>query len=230
MKKSVIYCLIFVFFANFIYSDDIFVSKVVFRSFEKTNEERIQKNLKALEVIEKSRGEESFKNSDFISMTKISEAEIYEPLKSVEVESENFKNVKKVLASIQNEKSDFNKIDLDKTEKGIRLTIKNLQFKSDSSDLLKSEKNRLNEIAKVLKSVSNAKFLIEGHTAKVGDEKGELKLSEERAKKIANELSKRGVSRKSFVCKGVGGSKPIASNETKEGRALNRRVEITILD
>lgn len=230
MKKFILCVFISILFINLIYSEKIIVSRIGFRSFEKTSEERIQKNLKALEEIEKSRVEESFRNSDFVSVTKISEAEIYEPLKSVEVESENFKNVKKVLSSIQNEKSDFNKIDLDKTEKGIRLTIKNLQFKSDSSDLLKSEKNRLNEIAKVLKSVSNAKFLIEGHTAKVGDEKGELKLSEERAKKIANELSKRGVSRKSFVCKGVGGSKPIASNETKEGRALNRRVEITILD
>ena len=73
-------------------------------------------------------------------------------------------------------------------------------------------------------------FLIEGHTASTGYEAGEMKLSKERAHSIAKALAVRGISSEHFVCKGSGGKKPIASNETPEGKALNRRVEITILD
>ena len=58
----------------------------------------------------------------------------------------------------------------------------------------------------------------------------EQELSEERAKIVARELSRRGVSADSFICRGWGGSKPVASNATAEGKAQNRRVEITILE
>ena len=72
--------------------------------------------------------------------------------------------------------------------------------------------------------------MIEGHTADTGYEAGELMLSKERAYSIADALSKRGISKERFICKGSGSKKPIASNDTAEGKALNRRVEITILD
>ena len=71
---------------------------------------------------------------------------------------------------------------------------------------------------------------MEGHTASTGNEKGEQRLSEERARNIALELSKRGIAEDKFICKGSGGRKPVASNATPEGKARNRRVEITILE
>ena len=121
-------------------------------------------------------------------------------------------------------------ISVDNTEAGIRLTIQNLQFKADSSELLPGEEKRLDQIAEILKLADGAQFLIEGHTASTGFEAGEMKLSKERADSIAAALSARGIGSERFICKGSGGKKPIASNDTAEGKALNRRVEITILD
>ncbi len=121
-------------------------------------------------------------------------------------------------------------ITVDNTEAGIRLTIQNLQFKADSAQLLPGEEERLDQIAEILKLAEGAQFMIEGHTADTGYEAGELMLSKERAYSIADALSKRGISKERFICKGSGSKKPIASNDTAEGKALNRRVEITILD
>lgn len=121
-------------------------------------------------------------------------------------------------------------ISVDNTEAGIRLTIQNLQFKADSAELLPGEEKRLDQIAEILKLADGAQFLIEGHTASTGFEAGEMKLSKERADSIAAALSSRGIGSERFICKGSGGKKPIASNDTAEGKALNRRVEITILD
>ena len=121
-------------------------------------------------------------------------------------------------------------ISVDNTEAGIRLTIQNLQFKADSAELLPGEEKRLNQIAEILRLAEGAQFLIEGHTASTGYEAGEMKLSKERADSIAAALSSRGIGSERFICKGSGGKKPIASNDTAEGKALNRRVEITILD
>lgn len=121
-------------------------------------------------------------------------------------------------------------ISVDNTEAGIRLTIQNLQFKADSAELLPGEEKRLDQIAEILRLAEGAQFLIEGHTASTGYEAGEMKLSKERADSIAAALSARGIGSERFICKGSGGKKPIASNDTAEGKALNRRVEITILD
>ena len=121
-------------------------------------------------------------------------------------------------------------ISVDNTEAGIRLTIQNLQFKADSAELLPGEEKRLDQIAEILRLAEGAQFFIEGHTASTGYEVGEMKLSKERADSIAAALSSRGIGSERFICKGSGGKKPIASNDTAEGKALNRRVEITILD
>jgi len=112
---------------------------------------------------------------------------------------------------------------------GIRLSIRDIKFAPDSAQILSGESERLDEIAEVLKMAPNAQLLVEGHTASVGKPAGEQKLSEQRAHKIAEELKARGVKAGAFICRGFGGTKPVASNETNEGRAQNRRVIITIL-
>ncbi|MCR4947994.1 MAG: OmpA family protein [Treponema sp.] len=122
-----------------------------------------------------------------------------------------------------------NNIDIEETAAGIKLAIRNLQFKPNSPELENGEAVRLDQIARVLKT-TDAKLLVEGHTARTGEETGEQELSEERARAIAQALSERGIKTGRFICKGWGGRKPIDTNDTAEGRARNRRVEITILD
>lgn len=120
-------------------------------------------------------------------------------------------------------------IEVENTAAGIKLTIPNLQFEPDSAMLVKGEYSRIDDIYEILKMVPQAQILIEGHTAKTGNDKGEMNLSIERAKSIAQELVKRGINEGRLICKGSGSSKPIADNSTAEGKKINRRVEITIL-
>ncbi|MCL1815569.1 MAG: OmpA family protein [Treponema sp.] len=113
---------------------------------------------------------------------------------------------------------------------GIRLTVKDIRFIADSDVFLADEYPRLDKIAEALKKIPDRTFLVEGHTAAVGRPQAEMELSILRAKRMADELIKRGVSAGSFLYKGWGGTRPLGDNSTEEGRALNRRVEITILD
>jgi outer membrane protein OmpA-like peptidoglycan-associated protein len=57
-----------------------------------------------------------------------------------------------------------------------------------------------------------------------------MALSVERAESVARELIRRGIPKEKFICKGSGGTKPVAENSTPQGKAKNRRVEITILE
>lgn len=120
-------------------------------------------------------------------------------------------------------------VTVEETSAGIKLSLR-LQFKPDSPELLNDEKKRLDAIAECMKASGGGMFLVEGHTASTGNEKGEMELSKERAHAIASELSKRGIDSSRFVVKGSGSHKPIAENSTKAGMAKNRRVEITILE
>lgn len=113
---------------------------------------------------------------------------------------------------------------------GVRLTVRNLRFAADSDRLLPEERGRLDLLAQALRGVGERTILVEGHTAAVGRPAGELELSVARAKRIVEELSVRGIPADRFLYVGWGGTKPAADNATEEGRARNRRVEITILE
>jgi outer membrane protein OmpA-like peptidoglycan-associated protein len=123
-----------------------------------------------------------------------------------------------------------NGIELEQIDAGLRLSIRDLQFLSDSSELLPGEAARLDRIAASLAGVDGRTFLVEGHTAATGRPEAEINLSIERAKRIVDELSARGIPAGRFIYKGWGGTKPVGGNDTDAGRRLNRRVEITILD
>jgi outer membrane protein OmpA-like peptidoglycan-associated protein len=113
---------------------------------------------------------------------------------------------------------------------GLKLTVKDVRFAPDSDEMLPAENSRLEAISRVLKEIPDKIFLVEGHTAAVGNPAGEAELSLRRAKRMADELVKRGIAAERFIYKGWGGTKPLGDNSTEEGRRLNRRVEITILE
>ncbi len=118
----------------------------------------------------------------------------------------------------------------EETERGVRISVRNLRFVADSDELLPTERGRLDSVAAILKTVENGHFLVEGHTAATGKPAGEAELSLKRAKKIVDELCARGMKPEQFIYRGLGGTVPIGDNSTDDGRALNRRVEITVLD
>jgi outer membrane protein OmpA-like peptidoglycan-associated protein len=113
---------------------------------------------------------------------------------------------------------------------GIRLVVKDIRFIPDSDEFLPEERHRLDIIAQALRPVVDRSFLVEGHTAAIGDPTGDMDLSIRRAKRMVDELIRRGISEDRFIYKGWGGTKPIGDNLSEEGRSRNRRVEITILE
>ena len=84
----------------------------------------------------------------------------------------------------------------------------------------------LNEVVTILKMNPETKVEIEGHTDNVGTAEYNQRLSEERAKVIMDYLVENGIDAERLSQKGYGVTQPVASNETEEGRAKNRRVEL----
>jgi outer membrane protein OmpA-like peptidoglycan-associated protein len=113
---------------------------------------------------------------------------------------------------------------------GLRLTLRDARFYPDSAEFLPEERSRLDLIARALGQIAGRAFLVEGHTAAVGRPEGEQELSLQRAKRMVEELVRRGISPERFIYRGWGGTKPLGDNSNEAGRALNRRVEITILE
>jgi outer membrane protein OmpA-like peptidoglycan-associated protein len=121
-------------------------------------------------------------------------------------------------------------IDLSPVPEGVRLTVRDIRFAPDSAEFLPEERSRLDRIAQALGDIPGRSFLVEGHTAAVGRPGGEMELSLDRAQRMIDELVRRGIPAERFMYKGWGGERPLGDNATEEGRRLNRRVEITILE
>ena len=123
-----------------------------------------------------------------------------------------------------------NNIELAPVPGGIKMTVKDIRFVPDSAEFLPGEYGRLDIIAEALRNMTDRNFLVEGHTASIGQAAEEMELSILRARRMIDELVRRGIGADRFIYKGWGGTQPLGDNSTEEGRALNRRVEITILE
>jgi outer membrane protein OmpA-like peptidoglycan-associated protein len=101
-------------------------------------------------------------------------------------------------------------------------------FQTGKSALRPNSRQRLNEVADVLKDQPTRSIIVEGHTDSTGTDAKNDVLSLQRAEHVKDYLVSRGVASDRVVARGLGSSHPVASNETSEGRAENRRVEIII--
>ncbi len=102
-------------------------------------------------------------------------------------------------------------------------------FASGKADLLPSAQEKLTQVADVLKqSDSGSKFLVEGYTDSRGSDALNQDLSTRRAAAVRSFLVSRGVPEDQITSQGFGKSNPVADNDTAEGRANNRRVEIVV--
>jgi OOP family OmpA-OmpF porin len=105
-----------------------------------------------------------------------------------------------------------------------------IQFEFNSARILEVSHSLLNEVAKVIKENPQIKtIMIEGHASSEGSDSHNLSLSDKRAKAVMNYLvGKAGIKKEMLQAKGYGETRPIASNDTDEGREQNRRVEFVI--
>ena len=85
----------------------------------------------------------------------------------------------------------------------------------------------LNDISGIMEEYPNARFMVEGHTDNTGSEAFNLTLSKKRASAVVDYLTEKGVDAGRLDSTGYGEKTPLDSNKTKEGRANNRRVEIS---
>ena len=103
--------------------------------------------------------------------------------------------------------------------------IKVVEFETAKATLLPASLPTLNEVARLMKKYPGYNLQIDGHTDNTGDDKLNLKLSEDRAKTCYDYLAGKGVEARRMKYAGYGESRPIGDNNTAEGRELNRRVE-----
>ncbi|MEB5514593.1 OmpA family protein [Vibrio cholerae] len=101
-------------------------------------------------------------------------------------------------------------------------------FRFDSVEVSQEFIDQLTEISSVLNSYPQAQAKVVGHTDSTGSAFYNQNLSEHRAQAVVNKLIELGVTPTQLEWRGEGGAQPVADNNTAEGRAKNRRVEITI--
>ena len=105
---------------------------------------------------------------------------------------------------------------------------KTILFDVDKSTIKEQSDSVLNDIIAIMKEFPNAKFLIEGHCDSFGSVELNDKLSSDRAAAVENYLQENGIADDRLTSKGFGKSNPLYTNKTREGRAGNRRVEISL--
>lgn len=121
-------------------------------------------------------------------------------------------------------------IPLEPIEKGARVVLNNIFFETGKADLKPESYIELNKAFNLLKANPRMKVEIGGHTDNVGSEDANMKLSHARAKAVMDYLLKAGISSNRLQAKGYGETNPIATNDTEEGRAQNRRTEFVVIE
>jgi len=120
-------------------------------------------------------------------------------------------------------------VKLQSVKKGSEIVLNNLFFDTGSTSLKETSVNELNRLLRLMQTYPNLKVEIAGHCDNVGGAAFNQELSEKRAKSVKDFLVKHAVQGDRLQANGYGYTKPIASNDTEEGRAKNRRIELIIM-
>jgi outer membrane protein OmpA-like peptidoglycan-associated protein len=119
-------------------------------------------------------------------------------------------------------------VDLKKAAVGTRIVLRNIFFDFDKATIRPESNTELEKLLKVLQDNPTMKIEISGHTDNKGSAEYNQKLSEARAQAVVNWLIKKGIPKTRMTYAGYGLTRPIASNDTDQGRQLNRRTEFEI--
>lgn len=122
-------------------------------------------------------------------------------------------------------------IEARETERGVAVNLPSVLFRFDSSALTPEGRDRVDQIAGIVnRQAPDRRLSVEGYASRerASQEEYNRRLSERRAGAVADALENSGVSRNRITAKGLGTQNPVAPNDTEEGRARNRRVEVII--
>jgi outer membrane protein OmpA-like peptidoglycan-associated protein/tetratricopeptide (TPR) repeat protein len=120
-------------------------------------------------------------------------------------------------------------IPLEPIEANAKIILKNVFFDTKRTDLKPESITELDNVVRLMNENPNMKILISGYTDNVGNPADNLKLSTGRAVSVVNYLLGKGVNNSRLSFKGFGEANPVADNDTEEGRALNRRTELSVV-
>lgn len=115
-------------------------------------------------------------------------------------------------------------------EEQVLLITNRIQFAPNTADFTAESIPELENVAKLLKALRKKQILITGHTAAVGSPDAMYRLSVARAQRVKDFLIENEIAASRLEIKGFGGEKPVADNESADGRARNRRVEFHIIE
>jgi len=121
-------------------------------------------------------------------------------------------------------------LQLRQTESGVVVTLGDVLFETGETDLRSEAMESLVEVVDLLQSEPDKLIRIEGHTDSTGNEEANLLISQQRADAVLEALVSLGVDADRVTSVGMGQDFPIASNDTEDGRAQNRRVDVILLD
>jgi len=120
-------------------------------------------------------------------------------------------------------------IPLQPIAKGSFVVLKNIFYATNKFQLEPQSQTELNKVVDFLKENPKVKIRISGYTDNIGTEKDNIALSTNRAKAVAGYLTENGIGKDRVSFKGWGSVQPVSNNDTEEGRALNRRTELSIV-
>jgi outer membrane protein OmpA-like peptidoglycan-associated protein len=122
-------------------------------------------------------------------------------------------------------------IEARETSRGVMVNLPSVNFEFDRADLTGGGKNRVDQIADIIKrDAPDRRITVEGHASResAAQEAYNQRLSERRANTVADALERSGVNGRNISAQGLGTHAPVASNDTESGRQQNRRVEVII--
>nr|WP_253272974.1 OmpA family protein [Halomonas sp. PR-M31] len=106
------------------------------------------------------------------------------------------------------------------------VVLRDVNFEFDSAQLTSNAEQILDGVADKLRGNENVRVRVEGHTDSVGPDSYNKELSQRRADSVKSYLASQGIPESRMQAIGYGEEQPVASNETQQGRAENRRVEL----
>ena len=108
------------------------------------------------------------------------------------------------------------------------MNLGGVNFATGKADLGEDARQKLSRFSGLVSAYPGLKLEVEGHTDNVGKPESNMRLSEVRAGAVRDYLIKLGLKPESISAKGLGDASPVVGNDTNEGRAKNRRVEIVV--
>lgn len=149
---------------------------------------------------------------------------------TVKADADDYVTDAKPGVEVKNKETTIQNFELtEKMKKGQVITLRGIYFDTGKAIIRPESYPVLDDAVRVLQANQTVVVEIAGHTDSVGSDSSNMRLSEARANSVRTYLISRGIQPNRLIARGYGESMPVASNATRDGRQLNRRIEFRVL-